>query len=71
MTRKMLVLKITVCSVLAIWICCIVVLIMFWDKLPAWAIALIAIFEFIVGADARIFKVPFMSEDELKNFPSK
>jgi hypothetical protein len=59
-------LKISICVALLTWVCSFGILFVFWEQLPAWAIVLILGYEFLIGSDARIFRIPFMSESQFE-----
>ena len=63
--RSLWVLKLGVVVALLLWCAAIFVLFKYWERLPWWAIGGLLLYMLVVGNDARIFKLPFMSREQL------
>lgn len=63
-SRKFSALKIIISLALLVWVVNFFVLIFFWEHIQAWLKWGIAFYQFVVASDARVFKVPFMTEAE-------
>lgn len=62
--KKFLILKIVVLLVILIWVVNFFILFFYWGQMQAWLKWAISLYQFVVVSDIRIFKVPFMTEEE-------